>query len=69
MDKASLEKKIFFSLLLHRKLKNIKCFDINKAAGVDTIPSKLIKIAADFLTLLLIASINKIIIKIIKILS
>ena len=65
MDKAFLEKKKF-SLSL---LKNIKCFDTNKAAGVDTIPSKLIKIAADFLTLLLIASINKIIIKIIKILS
>ena len=32
--------------------KLIKCLDISKAAGIDTIPPKLIKIAADFLIFL-----------------
>ena len=39
--------------------KLIECFDVNKAAGLDTIPPKHLKIAADFLTLLLTAAINK----------
>ena len=36
-----------------------ECLDTNKAAWKDTIPSKLIKIAAEFLTPLLIAILNK----------
>ena len=39
--------------------KLIKCVDANKGAGVDTIPPKLIKIAADFLTPLLTTAIDK----------
>ena len=39
--------------------KLIKCRDANKAAGIDTIPPKLIKIAADFLTPLLTVAMNK----------
>ena len=39
----------------------INCLDTNKAAGIDTIPPKLNKIAADFLTPLLTVAINKII--------
>ena len=55
MDKTFLEKKNFsLSLLLHQK-----CLHTNKAAGIDTIPPKLIKRAADFLTQLLTVTINK----------
>ena len=37
----------------------IKCLDKNKAAGKDTIPPKLTKIASDCLTSLLTVAINK----------
>ena len=39
--------------------KLIQCIDTIKAAGIDTIPSKLTKNAADFLTSLLTAAISK----------
>ena len=37
----------------------MNCFDTNKAARIDTIPTKLIKIAAAFLTPLVNVAINK----------
>ena len=37
----------------------INCLDTNKAAGIDAIPPKFIKIAADFLTPFLTVAINK----------
>ena len=40
--------------------KLIKCLDTNKAAGVDTVSPKLVKIASDFLTPLLTTAINKV---------
>ena len=39
--------------------KLFNCFDKNKAAGIDTIPPKLIKIEADFWTPLLTVAIKK----------
>ena len=36
----------------------LKNLDIKKASGIDTIPSKLVKLSADFLTLLLTKAIN-----------
>ena len=39
----------FFKPVTPPEIENlIKCLDTNKAAGIDTIPPKLIKIAADF---------------------
>ena len=38
--------------------KLIKCLDTNKAARINTIPPKLMKIVADFLTPLLTAVLN-----------
>ena len=62
MNKTFFEKKHFsLRLLLHQKLKNlINCLDTNKAAVIDTIPLKLIKIAAAFLTPLLTVVIKSI---------
>ena len=40
--------------------KLIKCLDTNKAAEVDTVSPKLVKIASDFLTPLLTTAINKV---------
>ena len=37
----------------------MNCLDTNKAAGIYTIPLKLLKIAADFLTPLVTVAINK----------
>ena len=52
--------KFFFKPVTPSEIKNlINCLNTNKAAGIDTIPSKLIKIAADFLTPLLTVAINK----------
>ena len=41
-------KKIFLLSLLLEIEKLINCFDKNKAAGIDTIPPKLLEIEADF---------------------
>ena len=44
----------FFKPVTPPEIENlINYLDTNKAAGIDTIPPKLIKIAADFLTLLI----------------
>ena len=63
MNKTFLEKKTFsLSLLLHQKLKTLLIVLIQiKPQEIDTIPPKLNKIAADFLTPLLTVAINKII--------
>ena len=54
------KEKFFFRPATPSEIKNlINCLNTNKAAGIDTIPSKLIKIAADFLTPLLTVAINK----------
>ena len=54
------KEKFFFKPVTPPEIEElIKCFDTNKAAGIDTIPPKLIKIAADFLTPLLTVAINK----------
>ena len=43
------KEKFFFKPVTPPEIeKLIKCLDTNKAAGIDTIPPKLIKIAADF---------------------
>ena len=52
--------KFFFKRVTPPEFENInKYFDTSKAAGIDTILPKLIKIAADFLTPLLTVAINK----------
>ena len=58
----SRKENFFFKPVTPPEIKNlINCLDTNKAAGIDTIPPKLNKIAADFLTPLLTVAINKII--------
>ena len=48
------KEKFFFKPLTPPEIENlINCLDTNKAAAIDTIPPKLIIIAADFLTLLI----------------
>ena len=50
----------FFKSVTPSEIKNlIDCLDTNKTAEINTIPPKLIKIAADFLTPLLTVAINK----------
>ena len=54
------KEKFFFKPVTPSEIRNlINCLDTNKAARVDTIPPKLIKIAADFLTPLITVAINK----------
>ena len=54
------KEKFFFKPVTRSEIKNfINCLNTNKAAGIDTIPLKLIKIAADFLTPLFTVAINK----------
>ena len=54
------KEKFFFKPVTPPEIeKLIKCLDTNKAAGIDTISPKLVKIAADFLTPLLTVAINK----------
>ena len=54
------KEKIFFKPVTPSEIKNLINFlDTNKATGIDMIWSKLIKIAADFLTPLLTVTINK----------
>ena len=51
---------MFFKPVTPPEIKNlINCLDTNKAAGIDPIPQKLIKITYDFLTPLLTFAINK----------
>ena len=54
------KEKFFFRPATPSEIKNlINCLNTNKAAGIDTIPQKLIKIATDFLTPLFTVAINK----------
>ena len=54
------KEKFFFKPVTPSEIeKLIKCLNTNKAEGIDTIPPKLIEIAADFLTPLLTVAINK----------
>ena len=54
------KEKFFLKPVTPSEIKNlINCLDTNKPAGIDTIPSKLVKIAAEFLTALPTIVINK----------